>query len=270
MYKTSLLAAALVTSLFSVSAQAGQDLAQVIASDFRQAENVGRDIYRHPAQTLAFFEIEANQTVIELWPGGGWYAEILGPYLAEKGQYIGANFDTMPAQDTPGTKYRADVGKKFEDWIKLHKAQLGQAGTVTFDPPAHISLGQDGSADRVLTFRNLHNWAMTGQLEQVFASAHSVLKEGGILGVVEHRANPGMSAQSGYMEQEKMVEIAQKAGFVLAASSEINANPKDSKDYENGVWTLPPRLALGEQDKAKYLAIGESDRMTLKFVKKPR
>ncbi|MGL5409917.1 MAG: class I SAM-dependent methyltransferase, partial [Shewanella sp.] len=228
------------------------------------------DVYRHPAQTLTFFGIAPTQTVIELWPGNGWYAEILGPYLAEQGQYIAASFETAPTMQTRAVQYRAKVGSQFASWMTANKAQLGNAKILTFDPPYKMELGAAGSADLVLTFRNLHNWAMADQLENVFAASYQVLKDGGVFGVVEHRANKGMSLSSGYMEQDAVIALAQKAGFTLAQTSEINANPKDTKDYPKGVWTLPPSLALGDTDKEKYQAIGESDRMTLKFIKKSR
>ncbi|MGX9461518.1 class I SAM-dependent methyltransferase [Shewanella sp. A14] len=247
--------------------QINASLAKAVASKFRSEDNKLRDQYRHPAETLAFFDIKPDQTVIELWPGGGWYAEILAPYLAEKGQYVAANFETKPKEDNPRTTYYKSAGLKFEKWVSDNKASVGNVQFVTLDPPATFSLGKDNSADHVLTFRNLHNWAMKGELEGVFKAAHDVLKVGGSLGVVEHRAKIGMPAESGYMDENQMVELANKYGFELLASSEVNANPKDTKDYEKGVWTLPPRLALGDQDKQKYLDIGESDRMTLKFIK---
>ncbi|MBB1440715.1 class I SAM-dependent methyltransferase, partial [Shewanella sp. SG41-4] len=248
--------------------QVNSALAKAVASEFRTAENKLRDQYRHPAETLAFFDIKPEQTVIELWPGGGWYAEILAPYLAEKGQYVAANFETKPAEENRQTAYYKSAGLKFEKWVSDNKASVGNVQFVTLDPPAKFSLGKDNSVDHVLTFRNLHNWAMKGELEGVFKAAHDVLKVGGSLGIVEHRANIGMAAESGYMDQNQMVELANKYGFELTGSSEVNANPKDSKDYEKGVWTLPPRLAMGDQDKQKYLDIGESDRMTIKFTKK--
>ncbi len=247
--------------------QVNSALAKAVASEFRTADNKLRDQYRHPAETLAFFDVKPEQTVIELWPGGGWYAEILAPYLAEKGQYVAANFETKPAEENRQTAYYKSAGLKFEKWVNDNKASVGNVQFVTLDPPAKFSLGKDNSADHVLTFRNLHNWAMKGELEGVFKAAHDVLKVGGSLGIVEHRANIGMAAESGYMDQNQMVELANKYGFELTGSSEVNANPKDSKDYEKGVWTLPPRLALGDQDKQKYLDIGESDRMTIKFTK---
>lgn len=248
--------------------QVSNALNAVVASDFRTPENKLRDGYRHPAETLAFFDVKPNQTVIELWPGGGWYAEILAPYLAKEGQYVAANFETKPAEENRRTTYFKEAGLKFEKWAADNKASVGNVQFVTLNPPEKTTLGEQNSADHVLTFRNLHNWAMSGNLEGVFKAAHDVLKVGGTFGVVEHRANPGMAAESGYMDQSEMVALAEKVGFTLAASSEINANPKDTKDYEKGVWTLPPRLALGDKDKQKYLDIGESDRMTLKFIKK--
>jgi predicted methyltransferase len=247
--------------------QVSSALAKAVASEFRTADNKLRDQYRHPAETLAFFDIKPEQTVIELWPGGGWYAEILAPYLAEKGQYVAANFETNPATDTNQSAYYKSAGLKFEKWVSDNKASVGNVQFVTLDPPAKFSLGKNNSADHVLTFRNLHNWAMKGELEGVFKAAHDVLKVGGSLGIVEHRANIGMAAESGYMDQNQMVELANKYGFELTGSSEVNANPKDTKDYQKGVWTLPPRLAMGDQDKQKYLDIGESDRMTIKFTK---
>jgi len=270
MKKVALVTSMLVASLCSSLTYADEGLEKALKSDFRQAKNVSRDIYRHPADTLSFFGIAPNQTVIELWPGNGWYAEILGPYLAKEGQYIAASFETSPTTDTPGNRYRSNAGTKFEAWMTANKAVLGNAKILTFDPPNKMNLGVDGSADLVLTFRNLHNWASSDQLENVFAASYKVLKEGGVFGVVEHRANEGMNVSSGYMDQAAMVTLAEKVGFTLEQSAEINANPKDTKDYPKGVWTLPPSYALGDTDKDKYQAIGESDRMTLKFVKKSR
>ncbi|WP_390904020.1 class I SAM-dependent methyltransferase [Shewanella phaeophyticola] len=264
---TNVLAADAVPVEQMMAPQVNAALAKAVASEFRTPENKLRDKYRHPAETLAFFDIKPDQTVIELWPGGGWYAEILAPYLAVKGQYVAANFETKPTTDTKQAAYYKSAGLRFEKWVSDNKASVGNVQFVTLDPPAKFSLGKDNSADHVLTFRNLHNWAMKGELEGVFKAAHDVLKVGGSFGVVEHRANVGMAAESGYMDENQMVELAKKYGFELTASSEVNANPKDSKDYPKGVWTLPPRLAMGDQDKQKYIDIGESDRMTLKFTK---
>ncbi|MCE9783802.1 methyltransferase [Shewanella algae] len=243
-------------------------LLEAVNSDFRREANVERDQYRHPEQTLAFFGITAEQTVIELWPGGGWYTEILAPMLADKGQYIAAGFNTAPQEDTSGSRYRAKAGKRYLEWLQAHPKELGKIELVVLDPPAQVKLGEDASADAVLTFRNLHNWASQGQLQTVFQAAFNVLKDGGVFGVVEHRGKAGNGPDSGYMMQHEMIALAEKVGFTLEASSEINANARDSKDYPKGVWTLPPTLRLGEQDRDSYLKIGESDRMTLKFIKK--
>ncbi|MBB1270416.1 class I SAM-dependent methyltransferase [Shewanella sp. SR44-3] len=245
-------------------------LMAAVNSSVRKKDNTLRDQYRHPAETLAFFDVKPTDTVIELWPGTGWYTEILAPYLAKQGHYVAAGFETEPKQDTPGNNFRAKAGKAYQAWLTDNKAQLGPVHNVVLDPPSRLTLGTPESADVVLTFRNLHNWAMQDQLEGVFTAAYQVLKSGGTFGVVEHRAKPGMKAESGYMDQAAMVALANKVGFSLTDSSEVNANPKDTKDHPKGVWTLPPRLALDAQDKAKYLAIGESDRMTLKFIKVAR
>ncbi|MEC4724353.1 methyltransferase [Shewanella sp. D64] len=273
MKNKTLLASILLSATCSVSGFAHDNghevktLNQVVKSDFRQDKNVDRDRYRHPLETLTFFDVKPSDTVVELWPGGGWYAEVLAPYLAMEGQYVAGNFDTNPLDEKKRTGYRATVGKKFEAWLNEHKSQVGKATTVTFDPPTHYVLGRDESVDTVLTFRNLHNWAMKGYLEPVFESTFKVLKPGGTFGIVEHRANAGMDAKTGYMDEAEVIALAEKVGFTLVAKSEVNANSKDTKDYPKGVWTLPPRLALEDVDQTKYLAIGESDRMTLKFVK---
>ncbi|AQS36459.1 putative methyltransferase [Shewanella psychrophila] len=273
MKNITLLASVVLTAVVSTGASAhstgheATSLQQVVSSDFRQEKNVSRDNYRHPVETLKFFEIKPTDTVIELWPGGGWYAEILAPYLAAEGQYVAGNFNTKPVDEKKKQGYRVKSGKKFEAWLKDNSSTLGQATTVTFEPPKFYSLGDENSVDTVLTFRNLHNWAMKGHLQPVFESAFKVLKPGGTFGVVEHRANPGMDAKTGYMDEAEVIALAEKVGFTLIAKSEINANTKDTKNYPKGVWSLPPRLALDDLDKEKYLAIGESDRMTLKFSK---
>ncbi|WP_041410337.1 class I SAM-dependent methyltransferase [Shewanella amazonensis] len=242
-------------------------LEEAALNSLRTPANVERDQYRHPVETLSFFGVKDNLTVVEFWPGGGWYTEILAPLLNENGQYVAANFETNPAPEANSPAYRIRLGKALEGWLETHADKVGNAKTVTFDPPHKTSLGESGSADVVLTFRNMHNWAMAGQAEMVLSAAFDVLKPGGVFGVVEHRAKPGMSLKSGYMEENEVIRLAKAAGFVLADKSEVNANPRDTKDYADGVWTLPPSLRKGDTDKARYLAIGESDRMTLKFVK---
>ena len=239
-----------------------------IAGAWRDPANTARDIHRHPAQTLSFFGIAPDMTVVEITPGGGWYAEILAPYLKEQGHYVAAVVDPAALAEGGGRDYqqksRDGLEKKFAD----APAQFEQATVVAYDPKAP-ALGAPGSADMVVTFRNVHNWRGSGQAEGMFKAFHEVLKPGGTLGVVEHRAAADVPAddKSGYVGQDQVIALATAAGFELAESSEINANPLDTKDHPNGVWTLPPGNNHPEEDRAKYQAIGESDRMTLRFVK---
>lgn len=256
-----------------VSAQAADTLAgglaPILAGKHRSEVNRARDQYRHPVQTLSFFGVEPNQTVIEITPGGGWYTEVLAPLLNERGQYIAALVSSEGLAD----KAQAGNTKRiagFKEKLASDRAQYSKAQVVEYIAKAP-KLGPDGSADVVLTFRNVHNWSASGTVELMFKAMFAVLKPGGTLGVVDHRAKKGAelkaSLDAGYLPEEFVIEQAQKAGFSLAGKSEVNANPKDTKDYAEGVWTLPPTLALDQKDRAKYLAIGESDRFTLRFVK---
>jgi predicted methyltransferase len=240
-----------------------QALDRAIAGDWRSPENTARDAFRHPRDTLAFFGIAPDQTVIEITPGGGWYSEILAPYLAADGHYIAALAKpSRPAGETAADQQA--IALKFA----ADPAHYAHAATIEFDPKAPV-FGPPASADAVLTFRNAHNWVMGGRQAAMFAGFFDVLKPGGVLGVADHRANPGPATdgKNGYLTEQQVIDYATAAGFELDARSEINANPKDRKDYPKGVWTLPPTLTLGDTDKATYQAIGESDRMTLRFVK---
>ncbi|WP_372747921.1 class I SAM-dependent methyltransferase [Litorivivens sp.] len=240
-------------------------------SDMKQAEhrshaNRMRDEYRHPVETLAFFEVEPCQTVVEIWPGAGWYTEVLAPVLRTCGTLHAAHFS--PASDVPYfRKSLENYKQKLADQPRVYDAVV----LSVLQPPTFTRMISPGTADRVLTFRNVHNWLKSGTAEAVFASSFEALKPGGIFGVVEHRAKPGTSLErmieSGYVTEATVIELAENAGFQLVARSEINANPLDDTNHPKGVWTLPPTLRLGEEDKMKYLAIGESDRMTLKFQK---
>jgi predicted methyltransferase len=248
------------------------DAADVIAESMtgahRSESNQARDAYRHPAETLAFLGLEPDMTVIEVLPGGLWYTEILAPTLREKGQYVAAAYDiSLPDQPEYRTRgYKAMVERFAKD-----VAVFGQPEVVKLSPPDSIALGKAGSVDMVVTFRSTHGWIRDGVAEDVYAAFFEVLKSGGVLGVVQHRAGPETDTQpgtfNGYVEEDRLIEIATAAGFALDARSEINANPKDKANYPDGVWTLPPSLTLKEQDREKYLAIGESDRMTLRFRK---
>ncbi|MBT2144300.1 methyltransferase [Rhodanobacter sp. LX-100] len=248
----------------SASDFTASQLDSVLAGSWRSQANRARDVYRHPKATLQFFGVRPDRTVIEITPGGGWYAEILAPLLHDNGHYVAA--EKAPAADSEARDDDSALRRKFA----ADAAHYGNARIVQFDPKAPV-FGAPASADMVLTFRNVHNWVMAGTAPAMFKAFFAVLKPGGVLGVVDHRADDSASLEavkrSGYLPTGYVVKLATEAGFTLDESSEINANPKDTKDYPKGVWTLPPTLTLGEQDRAKYLAIGESDRMTLRFVK---
>jgi predicted methyltransferase len=237
-----------------------------IAGAQRSARNRARDGFRHPKETLAFFGVTKDSHVVELWPGRGWYTEILAPFLRDSGKLTVTNFDPKSAQGE-----RKEMAAGYDQMLAAAPGVYGKVTVARVNPPGDIVLGPDGSADVVLTFRNFHNWIMGGFAQNVVAAAFKVLKPGGVFGVVEHRASPGTDAKkaadTGYVPEQAIIDMAQAAGFKLAGKSEINANPKDDHDHPGGVWALPPSLRNGDKDKAKYLAIGESDRMTLKFVK---
>ena len=245
-------------------------IADVLAMAHRSEANRARDKYCHPAETLSFFGLNDAQTVVEISPGGGWYTEILAPLLNERGHYLAALNDPEKASSENAKTYYAKQNAEFEANFKANPELYGKAAMVLIDTKAP-NFGPAGSADLVVTFRNVHNWMGQGAEKNMFKGFFEVLKAGGKLGVTEHRAAPGtdpkVSAETGYLSEEVVIKLALDAGFVLEAKSEINANPLDTKDYKGGVWTLPPTLSEGEVDKAKYLAIGESDRMTLLFKK---
>ena len=252
-----------------VAADAATDpLAAAIASPARTPKFVARDAYRHPAETLRFFGLRPDQTVVEIWPGRGWYMEILAPYLRDKGKYYAA----IEAPDVAGASKEAkDDAALLRQRIADDKAHFGKVIVTELQPPQLTEICPPGSADVVLTFRNVHNWIDKGDEQAQFQAFFKALKPGGVLGVVEHRAKPGISLEdmhkSGYVDEAYVKKLAAAAGFRFDAESPINDNPKDTKDYPEGVWALPPTLTLGDKDRAKYLAIGESDRMTLRFVK---
>jgi predicted methyltransferase len=234
------------------------------AGEHRSAENRARDVYRHPAETLAFFGLEPDLSVVEIWPGGGWYTEILAPYLREQGSYYAAGLD--PESES---EFAQRSVARFEEKL-ASDPELYDRTIVTALAPG-LKIAPDGSADLVLTFRNVHNW-MSGDLDEVvFQAMFDALKPGGVLGVVEHRGDPTIEqdpkAENGYVRQDYAIALAEAIGFELVAASEINANPNDTKDYPDGVWTLPPTYRLEDLDREQYAAIGESDRMTLKFRK---
>ena len=246
--------------VLQISQSFSHDLKGAIASEDRTPKNVQRDPFRNPYETLSFFGIESDMTVIELSPGGGWYTEILANYIHYPGTLIAAHFNA----DSDRAYYRRSRAN-FEEKIS-DNPMYGRVEIVDLDS----SLADPETVDAVLTFRNLHNW-LGPQMDGIFSNTYKALKPGGVFGVVEHRAKPGTSMdvmkKSGYVTEQLAIEIAKKHGFELVAKSDVNSNPKDTADHPRGVWTLPPNLALKEVDRDKYLEIGESDRMTLLFRK---
>jgi len=239
-----------------------------INGEQRSEQNRARDAARHPQQTLTFFDVKPNATVLEIWPAKGWYTEILAPMIKQGGgQYISAG---VPLH--AGPKWRQNRRQQYHDYLASKPEYYDEVQFVEIGPPSFWSLGEDNSVDTVLTFRNVHNWVKGGYEKEMFAAMYKVLKPGGILGVTDHRAKANTDIEtmkkSGYLTEKLVIKLAEEAGFVLENTSEINANVRDTKDYPNGVWTLPPRLKLGDENRAEYMAIGESDRMTLKFRKK--
>jgi predicted methyltransferase len=242
-----------------------EELTRILEGSQRSEENRARDLYRHPKQTLLFFGLRPEMTVLEVWPEPGWYTEILAPLLRDKGKYYAALIAPDPASPYNTRRlaaYRQLLAAHPELYDKVQVVSLPTDGSDVV-PPA--------SLDMVLTFRNLHNWMAEGQASQVIATLYRALKPGGVLGIVEHRGNPAVAqdprAKSGYVNEDYAIRLIEAQGFRLVAKSQVNSNPKDTKDYEQGVWTLPPSYRLGDKDRDKYAAIGESDRFTMRFVK---
>ncbi len=280
MQRRDLLGLAVLPWLGACAAPAGRDrdgvqadpdgarLAAVIAGAHRDEANRARDPARHPFETLRFFGVAPGQTVIEVAPGAGWYTEILAPYLRGNGRLYAAHYPA-DARD----EERRLARKRFSAKLAASPALYGEVrlGTQPVDERGFVDVAPPGGADRVLTFRNVHNWLEDGHLDASLRAFHAVLKPGGVLGVEEHRAPPGTPLQrmiaTGYVTEALVIERAQAVGFTLSGHSEVNANPRDSHDHPNGVWSLPPTLRGGTVDRERFLAIGESDRMTLRFIK---
>lgn len=237
-----------------------------LAAEHRASDHASRNQYRNPEQTLAFFQVQSDHSVVEIWPGMGWYTELLAPYLKDHGQLYAAHFPAGTDIDFYN-RYR----QSFEQKLAQHPEAYSDVTVLGFRPSAHPLALEANTVDRVLTFRNVHNWMKAEFASDAFAEFFRVLKPGGLLGVVEHRAPASTSLadmiSSGYVTTKQVVAYAQAAGFELQASSEINANPKDTANHPAGVWSLPPNLRLGDENREHYVQIGESDRMTLLFVK---
>lgn len=252
----------------TTEAPAASALDVAIAGAWRDPANAARDAWRHPKQTLDFFGVTPTQTTIEIYPGGGWYTEILAPLLRESGHYIGVLVDPASASNERAQAFYAEQADNLRAKLAASPEIYGEPEMRQIDVKNPV-FGEPGTVDAVLTFRNVHNWLMAGSAEAMFKGFFEVLKPGGVLGVVEHRAAADVPEgdRSGYVGQDQTIALATAAGFVLEETSEINANPADTKDHEAGVWSLPPTFRLGEKDREKYQAIGESDRMTLRFRK---
>jgi predicted methyltransferase len=266
----SLLAAtllALAAGGLALAAPAAVDpaLNAAVASPTRLAAAVARDAVRHPVEELTFFGLAPTQTVVELWPGGGYWTDILGPYLAPHGHLYAALPPAGDADESPSVvKWRARFATQPDHYGTIVQTTLG---------PGEFDIAPAGSADLVLTFRNLHNWMDDDYAPQALAACFRALKPGGIFGIEEHRARPDRpqdpKAKSGYVRQDYAIALAKQAGFELIGSSEMLANPRDTTDWVGGVWTLPPTLSQGDKDRERYLAVGEADNFVLKF-RKPR
>ena len=257
----------LATSCSTTSTRETTALAldNILGGTQRSAGNSARDRFRHPKETLLFFGIRPEMQVLEVWPEPGWYTEIIAPLVRERGKYYAA----VIAPD-PQSKYVTERLSDFQQKLASNPQVYGAVNVVTF-PSDGSDAVPAGTLDMIVTFRNIHNWMARGTAELAFASMYKALKPGGVLGVVEHRGNPAQpqdpKAKSGYVNEDYAIRLIEGQGFKLVGESQVNANPKDTKDYEQGVWTLPPTYRLGEKDRQKYADIGESDRFTLKFVK---
>lgn len=259
--------ALLLISAVSAHAADEPSLEQVIAGKHRSPANAARDPYRHPKATLEFLGVRPDMTVLETLPGAGWYTEILAPYLRGKGGLIVATM--LLPDDAPA--YFRDRQAAYYGKMDADPENYGRVQRTFFKKTDYLEDLQDNSVDMVLDSRNLHNYIRFGGAEEVFGAYYRVLKPGGVLGLIDHRAPAGADvkrfADQGYVPEAFAVTLAEGAGFKFAAKSEINANPKDDRNHPKGVWTLPPTYRLGDVDREKYSAIGESDRMTLKFIK---
>lgn len=264
-------------AMFSTSANAGMDpatksaLSGSINGEHRTAEDKARDQYRKPKEVLEFLGFKSDMTVVEIWPGGGWYSKILAPALQKDGKYYAATTGLNP----PYGYQRRGLSAMLSTFGET--PDLFRDAVITeFLEPYSLDIAPKGSADMILTFRNVHNLFAEGYgdgkyVDLVFQVMYDTLKPGGVLGIVDHRwpdpATEDPKAANGYLSVERALKHAKAAGFELAGQSDLLANAKDTHDHPEGVWTLPPSLALGDKDKEKYLEMGESDRFLLKLIK---
>lgn len=253
-----------------IDATTSSALDDAMSGEHRSAENKARDKYRHPKETLAFFGFRSDMTVVEIWPGGGWYTEILAPALKENGKLYAVQYSVNPQYSYQRRYFGAFLTKAGESPDVFRDVIV-----TAMDFPYQLNIAPSGAADLVVTFRNAHNWVSSGyhkaSAQLAFQAMFDVLKPGGVLGIVDHRwpdaENEDPHAEDGYISEQRLIAFAEEAGFEFAGRSDVNRNAKDTHDHPEGVWTLPPSFALDEQDREKYLAIGESDRLTIRFVK---
>ncbi|MCH8162475.1 MAG: class I SAM-dependent methyltransferase [Proteobacteria bacterium] len=266
LYKTVFVILAPFISAIVMAGEFSAELDSVIQGTHRDAANVARDVYRHPKETLMLFDMQSDMKVLEILPGRGWYTEILAPLLKDKGELIVASFG-----DTHPVEYLRNIHINFIKMMDASPDTYGSVKRVNFNKAGYLAEIPDNSMDMVVTFRNTHNWIRFGGVEEIYAAFNRVLKPGGILGVVQHRANagsePGASAEKGYVPESYLINMVEDVGFELVKKSDINENLTDSKDYPEGVWSLPPTYREKDKDRERYTAIGESDRMTMKFIK---
>ncbi len=252
-------------ALISGPAWAELNWEAALKGQHRSEKNVARDVYRHPKETLEFFGLKEDMTVVELSPGGGWYTEILAPLLAEKGSYYAAHGSPN------GSAYSRRALGGYLRKLGEDEDTYGKVVVTTLAPPSSVVIAPAGTADMVLAFRNIHSWMGGDVLAETFVAAYDALKPGGVFGIVQHRAKDGRDEErmkeTAYVSEDFVIAAARSIGFELAGRSEINANPKDTGEWEGGVWELPPSLRGDEADREARIAVGESDRMTLKFVK---
>lgn len=249
------------------AATAEDRLRAIAEGEHRSAENRARNIHRNPVETLTFFGVSESDTVLELFPGGGWYTEVLAPFLHGTGALHVGNYDP----DGPEDQYITRIANMVVDKLASDERLYGEVVHQIFIPGTQVTIEEDGVFDVVLSFRNAHGWARRGVMEETLAEIHRVLRRGGTFGLVTHRAAEGTNWEetvaTGYLPEAWVIEQVEAAGFVLDARSDINANERDTRDHPEGVWTLPPTFRLEDENREHWASIGESDRMTLRFVK---
>ncbi len=258
--------AAFIIPATTMAGDTAAELDKVLQGSQRDAKNVARDVYRHPKETLMFFDLKTDMDVLEILPGRGWYTEILAPLMKDSGKLTVASFG-----EAHPTKYLRNIHIDFMKKMNADPGTYGEVKTIVFNKESYLADIPDNSLDMVVTFRNTHNWIRFGGIEDIYAAFNRVLKPGGTLGVVQHRANKGedakTTAEKGYVPESYLINLVEDAGFELVRKSDINANLADSKDYPEGVWSLPPTYREKDNNRDNYTAIGESDRMTMKFIK---